>query len=250
MNKKNEIQAAQYHFPYHHVPYLNKNGHFFRFRSMRWGFAYLCLLYHLCDYLTGKSGRRLLDIGCGDGKLLSLLAARSDDWRLSGVDCVTEAARMAAAFTPSARIVNDDKDLAGETLSFVTLIEVLEHLSLESIGSMIEVAAARLETGGEMIISVPTLNKPFSAKHFRHYDNDLLLKHVDPAKYGLETVSQQYIFNGSDPVFNVYSRLTENRFWFIAVDFLEQIIWRRVWTRLRTAQAANGHHLLLILKKT
>jgi len=89
-----------------------------------------------------------------------------------------------------------------------------------------------------------------SAKHFRHYEQKTLLAQLAPEARGLQVNSSEFIFNGSDPLYRLYTRLTENRFWFLSIRLFENLMWKRAWTKLRHADPHTGHHLLLCLSKT
>ena len=97
----------------------------------------------------GPSGRRLLDIGCGDGRFLA--AAAQVGWRPVGIELSLEAARRAGphpvAVSPVAAL------RAGPRFAAVTFWDVLEHLPAPA--AAVRGAAALLEPGGLLAVSLP-----------------------------------------------------------------------------------------------
>ncbi|OGK08626.1 MAG: hypothetical protein A2W80_03905 [Candidatus Riflebacteria bacterium GWC2_50_8] len=248
MNKY-KLQSAQYKLPYHYLPQIEAGGNFFRHQSLRWGFAYLCYLHHIAATIVREKPGELFDAGCGDGRLISLLSQQSE-CNFTGQDCDSRAIDMARALNPRHRFLCGDIADVEETFSLVSCIEVLEHIPDDCIEQFISDLVSRIRPGGKLIIGVPTTNKPMSAKHFRHYEQKTLLAQLAPEARGLQVNSSEFIFNGSDPLYRLYTRLTENRFWFLSIRLFENLMWKRAWTKLRHADPHTGHHLLLCLSKT
>ena len=113
--------------------------------------------------------RRLLDIGCGDGRFLADAAAKLDS---VGVDVSSRALGYACRLVPSARFIS----CGGEALSFpdhtfdvVTLLDVIEHIPDKDEARVIEEAHRVLRHGGHFVISTNTDRSARELKHFRHY---------------------------------------------------------------------------------
>jgi len=67
------LQDQAYEFPYHHIPYFEPgSGAGIHVRRLRWGLEYLCHLRHLAEVIAGLQVSSVLDVGCGDGRLLGL----------------------------------------------------------------------------------------------------------------------------------------------------------------------------------
>ena len=98
------------------------------------------------------SGRRLLELGCGDGRLLEVLES---DFEVTGIDISEHAIARARARLPEARLlVGDVAVCAAESRYDVVLaLNLLEHLPDPS-ALMLRVGEM-LGEGGEFIFAVP-----------------------------------------------------------------------------------------------
>lgn len=97
-------------------------------------------------------GKRVLDVGCGDGYLASLLTARG--YRVTGVE---RAGGYTAAFPPDVELVEADLD-AGlpqleERFSYAICADVLEHLKEPA--RLLEQLRPYLAPDGVLIASLP-----------------------------------------------------------------------------------------------
>jgi SAM-dependent methyltransferase len=121
-------------------------------------------------------GRRLLDIGCGDGTFL--IGARSEGWDVAGTElnpAVAEAAGLrvwtrledAASFAP---------------FGCITMWHTLEHMRHPR--EVLEQAARWLEPGGTLLVAVPNadgLQARFFGSGWFHLDVPRHLFHFGPA---------------------------------------------------------------------
>jgi SAM-dependent methyltransferase len=146
-------------------PYLAAGTHAWRFArgKLRYDPVYFSLLRH---GLLPPHGT-LLDLGCGQGLLLSLLSAAKHqagvwphDWpspprlALRGIDLsaarVTTARRALGAQAQLDR--GDVRDLDFQRSSVIVLLDVLFYLGEAEQASVIEKAAAALEPGGLLLL--------------------------------------------------------------------------------------------------
>lgn len=105
--------------------------------------------------LLGPGPKRILDVGCGDGRLLSVLKQYGgDQWQLEGIDidarCV-ERARERGLDVRCARL----EDLGAETEAYdmVILFQVVEHVSEPD--KMSAKVHSLLKPGGLYVIETP-----------------------------------------------------------------------------------------------
>ncbi len=107
----------------------------------------------------GSSGLgRVLDIGCGNGKVLEALGARSAD--LTGIDASAGAIDLARQRVPQASIMVADVEgilpFGDAAFDTVLMLDVLEHLRSPA-KALIE-ARRVLRAGGRLAVTTPNAN--------------------------------------------------------------------------------------------
>ncbi|MFQ5913302.1 MAG: class I SAM-dependent methyltransferase [Nitrospinota bacterium] len=103
---------------------------------------------------AGRHPRRLLDVGCGDGRKLEEFAARG--WEVWGIDVSPNALRMAAARLPGGRFLAGELeglDLPHGSFDVVRLDNVLEHVPRPV--ETLQICHRLLNPGGRLICLVP-----------------------------------------------------------------------------------------------
>ena len=100
---------------------------------------------------------RALDVGCGHGALVHLLALRG--WDVTGVDTSRWMIDQARSYAPALRdrfVIGDAADLPGDArYALITCLEVLEHLD-DPVAALAEFRE-RLAPGGRLIATTPNL---------------------------------------------------------------------------------------------
>jgi 2-polyprenyl-3-methyl-5-hydroxy-6-metoxy-1,4-benzoquinol methylase len=156
-------QEDQYSFPYH---YLDLCLERFRVLDNAW---YLTKLEAVRELLGPLEGRRLLDAGCGDGRLCYELAGQGVS--VVGIDSSAKAIAFAKAFSPGVefRIADLTQLQSRDEFDVITLIDVLEHFAPDVLPVVVANLYRALKPGGRLLVSVPTVNKRFSEKHYQHF---------------------------------------------------------------------------------
>jgi SAM-dependent methyltransferase len=105
--------------------------------------------------LIDPGRRRILDVGCGDGRFLSLLREfGSEEWELEGIDIDADAALKCAAkgfATHVSRV--EDFDSGAESYDGVIMLQLIEHV--DDPGAICDRVFALLRPGGCFIIETP-----------------------------------------------------------------------------------------------
>ena len=239
------IQESQYDFPYHHLPHFDSEGVPAITRSLTWGYEYLCYLQHLADSIRELRPASVIDVGCGDGALLGLLA--NSGIQITGVEKSTRAIAFARAFYPELDFRCLDAQELHETFDVVVASEVLEHVPDNQVSSFIQMLGGLVNPFGHVIITVPTRNVPLNPKHYRHYDEELIMQTIHESGSSLKVIDVYYVFKRT-VVYNLLRRLSCNSHWSINSAIARRFVWRYVWNRARHASAHDGCHMVVYLR--
>ena len=180
-DSKQQIQEAQYEYPYHYIPTWEDGG-FSQVQYWCWGFRYLGGMQVVFDQLAKLSFDSLIDIGCGDGRFLREAARRYPYAKLLGVDYSQRGIQIAKAMNPNLnyKTVNIVESPISERFDVATLIEVLEHVPPVQIAPFLEAIANVLNDNGWLILTVPHSNKGVQDKHYQNFKSDQLRQLLEP----------------------------------------------------------------------
>ena len=167
------IQEEEYSFPYHYISQFLGGG-FTQHFSDSWGINYVSTIEFLLDRISGCSPTSIVDIGCGDGRFTRELACRFGGARLCGVDYSEKAINLARAMNQDkpdiefmACDITRSRDLQG--FDAAVLMEVLEHIPLQSVALFLGSVRRLLKDSGHLYITVPHVNKSLEEKHYQHF---------------------------------------------------------------------------------
>lgn len=239
MDQTQMIQEEEYAFPYHHIPQIEP---FSQTRSLWWGYEYAAYIGYILSELNSRPFNSLIDIGCGDGRLLAELAKVSSA-KLHGADFSEKALSFARAFSPST--VTFTKDLPGQLFDVFTAIEVLEHIHPNEAGAFLASAARSLSRNGIGIVSVPTTNIPLNPKHYRHFTADTLRETLE----GHFIVESIVHLNGQTVVAKIVQRLLANRFFILNWQPVKNILYRWYTRTSLMGTQSNAIRVLAIVRK-
>jgi SAM-dependent methyltransferase len=175
LSARQQHQDDEYVFPYHYLPRYT-DGRFSHLRYADWGLfglEYISYILFVLKSLETMSFRSLVDIGCGDGRLLNEISLRFPHADLLGIDISQRAIYYAMAFNPDVEFlctdISDPGHIPPRLYDVVTLIDTLEHIPHIRIHSFATSLANHLSHQGTLIVTVPTTNIPLSRKHYAHY---------------------------------------------------------------------------------
>lgn len=123
--------------------------------------------------VLGQGPRRLLDVGCGNGRFLSLLREYgASDWQLVGIDFDESAAAACRSLGFEAyagRI--EDLPIAESSLDAVIMLQLIEHL--EDPAAICRAVFRLLRPGGVFVVETPNLggldHRWFRGRWWGHY---------------------------------------------------------------------------------
>lgn len=238
-----QIQDEAYAFPYHYLPQLD-GGAVGVGRVLGWGMEYLTYMHFVREAVTALRPTRVLDVGCGDGRMLQLLRGVVPE--RVGVDPSEKAIRFARAFNPDAECVAGTADDVPGTFDVVTCVETLEHIPDAQVEPFVRSLAARLAPGGALVVSVPSTARPVHPKHHRHYTAELLAAQLAPW-FRAEEV--RHVF---DPGLRtrLLTRLLSNRLWTVNAAPVRRWVWRRHVRSGFYAPEGRGAHVVGVFRRT
>lgn len=171
---KQKTQESQYELPYHYLVEYSEDKISL---SKNWGWAieYLGRLRLIIDTLKDKNFSSYLDIGCGDGKLISLLSQRYDK-KFLGLDYSQKAIELAKIMNNNPNVDYKVFDMFEDNLDLsfdiVSMVEVIEHIQPERLELFLYKSSLLLNKDGYFIGSVPSKILKMPSKHFQHFDID------------------------------------------------------------------------------
>ncbi|MBP7992137.1 MAG: class I SAM-dependent methyltransferase [Candidatus Magasanikbacteria bacterium] len=244
---KFELQAGQYAFPYHFIVDLQQQKFV---KTLPGGLSYLNYMSKVIELVKKYATSTMLDIGCGDGFLLTNLTNDSDfDNKIQalGVDLDERPIKFAQAFSFGRKVVFKAADIKDLTQSFnlISVVETLEHISDELMPAFLQNIDRLLAPGGTLIISVPSQNVPVISKHYRHYVASMLTEYF-PHYQVLET---HYMCDDNNFWYKIIQKLLCNQ-----KLNLNYSIFRKFFLRLNNKYFAEttkdkGSHVLMVFKK-
>lgn len=170
--QKKEIQESEYIFPYHYLDLLPQYEHSFglvkSYRKM------------VCKIVEPYQGQKILDAGCGDGRLCYDLL--KFNLAVYGVDYSQRAIDFAKIFCPGAhfQVCNLMEDCPDEDFDYIVLMEVLEHFEPDKIEQVLSNLSRCLKDKGKLVITVPSVKSKLIPKHYQHFSPESLKDVLKP----------------------------------------------------------------------
>ena len=191
--------------------------------------------------LAGAAPGRILDVGCGSGGNLGLLARFG---RVDGIEHDPEAravARMRSGLEIQPGSLPDDLPVADGAYDLVALLDVLEHVEEDE--ASLRAIGRKLASGGRLLITVPAMPWLWSAHdethhHKRRYTRASLERTVRSAGLEIERIGY---FNTLLFPFAVATRLARAVF---GVETSDDVIPPRVLNAAFRTVFASERHLV------
>lgn len=220
MDNVQKKQDDEYVFPYHYVSQF-RNG-FTQVFNDTWGINYVSTIEYIIDQLKSENFSSLIDMGCGDGRLVKELSIEFPSQIISGVDYSSKAIGLAKIMSPDCEFYQSDitSELVKKT-DFITLIEVFEHIPPEISNSFVDGIYHHLNDGGVLYITVPHENKPVEYKHYRHFNSQTISECFDE-RFIIDTITP---FESNGVAKAIIDRVLTNSFFILNNKWLRNFIY-------------------------
>lgn len=200
---------------------------------------------YVCDQILNSKAKNVLDVGCGDGRLCSILFNQYGIKELKGIDLSEKAVGWAKLFNPDIEFDAIDVKDESKTWDAIACVEVIEHIPDDMLSEFFNQLKNKLSYEGKIFITVPSIYLPMQSKHYRHYTVELLMQQLLESKCGLKIVEWHYIDPPKTFLDNIVRKLFYNEnLWKCA--FYDKFEWKRLWRKGFVSD--KGRHLFAIIE--
>lgn len=121
-----------------------------------------CLQYYLREWLPSDISAQIVDLGCGDGRVIYCLE-KFGYQNVSGVDLSDSQLDLARQVSSNVERLNvlDYLSETTQTFELIVSFDLIEHLDKEEVLSFLEGCYSRLSPGGRLVVQTPNAASPF-----------------------------------------------------------------------------------------
>ena len=245
MDQTQNSQESEYRFPYHHLlePYPNV----ILFKYWSGVLNYLFTQDLIFDQLSQYQFKSVIDVGCGDGKVIKEIAKRFPNARSAGVDYSEQAISLARLIVPNVTFFRHNivESPLEEKFDIAVSVEVVEHIPPSELNQFISAMARLINPGGKLILTTPHKNQPMPEKHYQHFDKESLGHYLDS-----EFVVEQTLYINGKSTFQTrfISRLLWNRFFILSEKRIVKMLYLMLRRRLQKSTSSNATGLMVVCK--
>jgi len=122
--------------------------------------------YYLRKWLPLDNKAKILDLACGDGKLLYFFK-RLGYTNITGVDISPEQVKLARQVTPNVEEANVLEWLEAHPANFdlITGLDIVEHLHKDEVLHFLDVCYGALKVGGRIVLQTPNASSPWGSAY-------------------------------------------------------------------------------------
>jgi 2-polyprenyl-3-methyl-5-hydroxy-6-metoxy-1,4-benzoquinol methylase len=216
LSSQQKVQESRYSFPYHHTIEYSGNG-IALFRRWSWALSYLGRIELVITSLRLLDFDSLLDVGCGDGKLIQILSGIYGHKKFCGIDYSEIAIKWAKLFCTSPNVEFITADIISGFkengyYDVLTLIDVIEHIPPDELDCFLSAVMKHLKSKGVLICTVPSVNLPVSRKHYQHFSPESLSGYLKNAGFRIVQIE---MIDGNTKPFKLITNLCFSKYWVI-----------------------------------
>ncbi len=221
-------------------------------RFWAWSVPYLSRLKLVIDFLNNHQFVSLIDIGCGDGKLINVIQKHFSHAYLCGVDYSDRSIQFARCLNyVNDRIRFDVCDLTThlepiETYDVGTIIEVLEHIPLDTVDIFLQNAISFIRPGGYLLLTVPSKNIQVLKKHYQHFSIKQLEEIFE--NHPVKIINVEFIDSGG-LIMGILHRLLGNSIFILNSQRLVNLFFQYYVRFHLHVNKTNGRGIFLVAQK-
>lgn len=142
-----------------------------------------------------KEVGRLLDVGCGNGALLSAFSQRVPKWSLVGIDLDDKYKSVVESIERVEKLYHCAPEKIAGTFDVITLIHSLEHVPQPK--KLLQSLREKLSPQGFLCIQIPDyIENPFDllvADHCTHFSHETITALLQSSGYEIVLITNQWV---------------------------------------------------------
>ena len=246
MKKKQITQEQYYKFPYHYIPSLEKDN-FRHYKGEAWYIEYICFLEFLKNYLKKiHPVNNLLDVGCGDGRILNELSYSFNIPDIKGIDISYRSIEFAKLFATNKNISFECLDITKNAKQYdvILLIEVFEHIEPENRKIFLETIYNSMHKNSILIVTIPHKNRKMDNRHYEHFTLNSFLENFNIFK----CIDYKFIARKSLKA-KLFYKLLENNFFILKNQPLLNFIFKSYCKNFIAKNESEALRIFGVFKK-
>lgn len=241
MDNIQKLQDEEYEFPYHYISQF-RNG-FTQVFNDTWGINYVSTIEYIIERLKDEKFNSLIDVGCGDGRLVRELSIEFPNQAVLGIDYSSQAISLAKIMNKNCQYLQSDITCEiVDKVDLITLVEVFEHIPPKKANDFIDGIYNHLNERGVLYITVPHENKSIEYKHYRHFNSRTITECFNEKFYIEEIVP----FESNGVVKSIIDRILTNQFFILNNRWLKNRLYNFYKKRLFLVSDERKCNRLLI----
>jgi len=241
MDNIQKLQDEEYEFPYHYISQF-RNG-FTQVFNDTWGINYVSTIEYIIERLKDEKFNSLIDVGCGDGRLVRELSIEFPNQAVLGIDYSSQAISLAKIMNKNCQYLQSDITCEiVDKVDLITLVEVFEHIPPKKANDFIDGIYNHLNERGVLYITVPHENKSIEYKHYRHFNSRTITECFNEKFYIEEIVP----FESNGVVKSIIDRILTNQFFILNNRWLKNRLYNFYKKRLFLVSDEQKCNRLLI----
>ena len=241
-----KIQSIQYSFPYHYLP--NSEGFPNFAKTWSWSPSYIAAIRLFFKWFNDEKKsdgvHRHMDYGCGDGGFLYHILALDtyENIEFWGIDFDEKALGWANQFFGGGNFIcGNIADLPSSNYDSGSLVEVYEHIPPSECPRFLSSISDSLKSGAPLFVTVPSVQKPTSAKHYRHFDFETLIEEFGE----FFVVEEIFGFERKSFISKMLLRLLYTSWWYVETRFTSRLLIKTLETKFASIVGCGRIGLLL-----